>query len=177
MLGEPPFVQLRLPNKALRIALGEFFLTSYYNIREMKNMAIEIRNARSGLERGDIVSFLECIKKLYSGLPSSTYGDIYQYEEVHCNIFYCMLWTLNIVPVVEDTGARGRADISFTVGDCAYVIELKVVDGQEGIALNQIKEKKYHSKYMERYEKVIIAGIEYDRTKGEVSWAWEEVRG
>lgn len=80
------------------------------------------------------------------------------------------------MPYAEDTGARGRADLSFTLGECAYVIEFKVVEEEGGIALNQIMDRKYHGKYMGRYEKVIIAGIEYERTKREVRWAWEEVR-
>ena len=53
------------------------------------------------------------------------------------------------------------------VGDKIYIIEFKV-DGKEGEALRQIKEKGYAEKYLSESKEIYIVGIEFSSQKKNV---------
>jgi Protein of unknown function (DUF1703). len=51
--------------------------------------------------------------------------------------------------IAEDNTNKGQIDLSVFNQDSVYIVEFKVVeDKEEGIALKQIKEKKYYEKYI-----------------------------
>ncbi len=60
-----------------------------------------------------------------------------------------------------------------------YIIEFKVVDNktQEAKALEQIKERKYYEKYMDRAKEIIIIGIEFSKKDRNISkFEWERIK-
>lgn len=164
----------------MREALSDYPLKRYFKVKLSGEDILTAYEIREHLERGEMEPFFQYVARLYSGLPYSGKEDIYAYENTHRNIFYCILWTLNIMPIPEDVSHKGRADLSFTVGKCAYVLEFKVSDkieeGKGSDALNQIKNKEYHGKYEGSCEKIIIAGIEYGVKDRRLAWKWERVK-
>jgi Protein of unknown function (DUF1703). len=61
--------------------------------------------------------------------------------------------------------------------DSVYIIEFKVVEyKEEGMALKQIKKKKYYEKYIGKYQEIYLIGIEFSKEKKNiVSFEWERV--
>ena len=82
---------------------------------------------------------------------------------------------LNVI--TEDNTNKGQIDLSIFNQDSVYIIEFKVVeDKEEGVALKQIKERRYHEKYMGKYQEIYLIGIEFSKEKKNiVSFEWERV--
>ena len=60
-----------------------------------------------------------------------------------------------------------------------YIIEFKVVANanRNGKALEQIKEKKYHEKYLNVAQEIVIIGIEFSKEERNISkFEWEKIK-
>jgi len=106
--------------------------------------------------------------------------DLTRYEDYYKSVLYAFLLGAGLEVICEDITARGRIDISIRLPEIYHrdsaviVMELKVVDQRaEGTALEQIKQKGYHEKYMDR--PCYIAGLEFDRREKELYAQWEKV--
>ncbi len=74
----------------------------------------------------------------------------------------------------KDVTSDGRIDLSVFIDDKVYIFEFKV--NNLG-ALAQIKTRGYHQKYMDRYNKIYIVGVEFDSEKRNlVKCEWEKVK-
>ncbi len=68
-------------------------------------------------------------------------------------------------------------DLTLFIEDKIYVIEFKVIasDKEKGTALKQIKERKYHQKYIGESKKIYLVGMEF--SEGErniVNFEWDK---
>jgi hypothetical protein len=93
---------------------------------------------------------------------------------------YAYLAGLGIEFKAEDVTNLGRIDLTIATPDMSqvYIIEFKVVDNanQNGKALEQIKEKKYHEKYQEKADELILIGIEFSKEDKNISkFEWEKI--
>jgi len=82
---------------------------------------------------------------------------------------------LNVI--AEDNTNKGQIDLSVFNQDSVYIIEFKVVeDKEEGVALKQIKEKRYYEKYKSKYNEIYLIGIEFSKKdKNIVGFEWEKI--
>ena len=88
-------------------------------------------------------------------------------------MIYAYLASLGLQLVAEDTASKGRVDLSLLLPDKAYVIEFKV--DQPGKALEQIKDRRYHEKYLASDSEVYIIGINFDsKEKNITDFEWEK---
>ncbi len=86
-------------------------------------------------------------------------------------VVYAHLASLGFRLVPEDTTNRDRVDLTILLADRVYMVEFKV-DG-EGRALERIKERRYHEKYMAAGRKIYLVGMEFDpkeRNIGDLQW-------
>ena len=111
-----------------------------------------------------------------------TNGDviIQNYEGYYANVMYAYLAGLGIQFIAEDVTNLGRIDLTIATPDMSqvYVIEFKVVDNknQNGKALEQIKENRYHEKYQEKADELILIGIEFSKEDKNISkFEWEKI--
>ncbi len=84
---------------------------------------------------------------------------------------YVYLASLGVKLIAEDVTSRGRIDLTMFVEDKIYIIEFKV---GEGDALQQIKEKRYHEKYLDTGKAIYLVGINFDETERNIKkfqWA------
>ncbi|WP_337954100.1 PD-(D/E)XK nuclease domain-containing protein [Hydrogenobaculum sp. Y04AAS1] len=82
---------------------------------------------------------------------------------------------LNVV--AEDNTNKGQIDLSVLSDNSIYIIEFKVVeDKEEGVALKQIKDKRYYEKYKGKYNDICLIGIEFSKKdKNIVGFEWEKI--
>ena len=86
---------------------------------------------------------------------------------------YAYLASLGFEIIAEDTTNKGRVDLTLVLPDKVYVIEFKV--DQPGKALEQIKNKGYHEKYLARKQQVYMVGINFDSKEKNISeFDWEK---
>jgi hypothetical protein len=105
---------------------------------------------------------------------------MHHYEGYYANIIYSYLSGLGIEFRAEDVTNHGRIDLTIATPDMSqvYIIEFKVVENEnrDGKALEQIKEKKYHEKYMNKAEEITIIGIEFSKKDRNISkFEWERI--
>ena len=94
-------------------------------------------------------------------------------EGYFVSVFYAYIKALGFDIVCEDNTNKGRIDITIKMPNSIIIIEFKV-DGTS--ALQQIKDKKYHEKYMSGNLPIFIIGIEFDKKDKNISkLEWEKI--
>ncbi len=166
---------LRIPNHEVRIALAEYLLLHYFQLPFESVSLPTAYEIKENLAKGAIERFLNFLHSLYAALPYETKGKIFHYEDFHRDLLFTILWLLDIAPVAEDISIRGRADLSFVVGNNAYVIEFKVNGEKLSKGIEQIKSKGYHQKYLGRCGKVFLISLTFDRQRRQLQAVYEQI--
>ena len=141
---------LKIPNLEVRLALNDQFINAY----------TEIINEKSGIQdslyefmnRGDVESMIMAIRRLFAGIPwrNFTNNDLADFEGYYASVIYAFLSSLDARVIPEDISNYGQADITAMLGVHIYVMEIKVVEGnqvQGNAALDQILQRNYAEKY------------------------------
>ncbi len=141
---------LKIPNLEVRLALNDQFINAY----------TEIVNEKSGIQdslyefmnRGDVESMIMAIRRLFAGIPwrNFTNNDLADFEGYYASVIYAFLSSLDARVIPEDISNYGQADITAMLGVHIYVMEIKVVEGnqvQGNAALDQILQRNYAEKY------------------------------
>ena len=115
-------------------------------------------------------------------LPNDSYrkNEMQNHEGYYANVIYAYLAGLGIEFRAEDTTNLGRIDLTIATPDMSqvYIIEFKVVANanRNGKALEQIKEKKYHERYLYSAEEITIIGIEFSKKERNIcKFEWEKI--
>ncbi len=169
--------QLTYPNLEVRTALNENIFKYLLTDRSLPKMSI-----LTAILNKDMEQFKKEIYQLFASLPYNSYvnNDIQNYEGYYANVMYAYLAGLGIEFKAEDVTNLGRIDLTIATPDMSqvYIIEFKVVDNanQNGKALEQIKEKKYHEKYQDKADELILIGIEFSKEDKNISkFEWEKI--
>jgi hypothetical protein len=169
--------QLTYPNLEVRTALNENIFKYLLTDSSLPKMSI-----LTAILNKDMEQFKKEIYQLFASLPYNSYvnNDIQNYEGYYANVMYAYLAGLGIEFKAEDVTNLGRIDLTIATPDMSqvYIIEFKVVDNanQNGKALEQIKEKKYHEKYQEKADELILIGIELSKKDKNISkFEWEKI--
>ena len=157
--------RLSIPNNEVRISLmGSIadFMSKIHN-SELKQEAIY-----EHLLEADFSAFENTFKSLFASIPYNlfTNNKMYEYEGYYASLFYAYLKALGIEIVGEDVTNRGRIDLSIKMPNSIIIIEFKV-DGSDALA--QIKEKKYHEKYLDTALPIYIVGVEFNTSERNIS--------
>ncbi|KIM03449.1 MAG: hypothetical protein KU29_11825, partial [Sulfurovum sp. FS06-10] len=169
--------QLTYPNLEVRTALNENIFKYLLTDSSLPKMPI-----LTAILNKDMEQFKKEIVQLFASLPYNSYvnNDIQNYEGYYANVIYAYLAGLGIEFKAEDVTNLGRIDLTIATPDMSqvYIIEFKVVDNsnQNGKALEQIKDKKYHEKYQEKADELILIGIEFSKEDKNISkFEWEKI--
>jgi hypothetical protein len=75
--------------------------------------------------------------------------------------------------IAEDVTNRGKIDLTLKIQEKIYILEFKVGSTP---ALEQIKEKNYHQKYLDENKEIYLIGINFDEESKNIScFEWERV--
>ncbi len=169
--------KLGYPNLEVRTALNErifrYLLTD--NILQ-KNPIFD------AIEFKDMKKFENAIRQLFAMLPNDSYrkNKMQNHEGYYANVLYAYLAGLGIEFKAEDTTNLGRIDLTIATPDMSqvYIIEFKVVANanRNGKALEQIKAKKYHERYLASAKEITIIGIEFSKKEKNIcKFEWEKI--
>ncbi|NPA39451.1 MAG: hypothetical protein GXO57_03305, partial [Thermodesulfobacteria bacterium] len=103
---------------------------------------------------------------------------ISEYEGFYASVVYAYFSALGVDVRVEDATNVGRLDMAVIFEDKCYIFEFKVIelDESKGKALSQLKEKRYHEKYLNQYKEVYLIGIEFSKEKRNITnFEWEKI--
>ncbi|MBD3842686.1 MAG: PD-(D/E)XK nuclease domain-containing protein, partial [Campylobacterales bacterium] len=96
-------------------------------------------------------------------------------EGFYASVIYVYLQSLGLDIIGEDVTNKGRIDLTIKMDHAIFILEFKV-DGKSGEALAQIKEKKYHEKYLSENKDIYLMGIEFSKEDKNISsFEWQKL--
>ncbi len=157
--------RLSIPNNEVRISLmGRIadFMSKIHNSELQQEALYE------HLLAANFSAFEATFKSLFASIPYNlfTNNKMYEYEGYYASLFYAYLKALGIEIVGEDVTNRGRIDLTIKMPNSIIIIEFKV-DGSDALA--QIKEKKYHEKYLTTKVPIYLVGVLFDRSERNIT--------
>jgi hypothetical protein len=175
IIDEFEFIEYHLgvPNKEIQKSLNLLFfreltdITNYLSIQKAILKAMVIK---------DIKEIETILTSLFASIPYNNFtnNNMQNYEGYYASVIYAYFASLGVDIIAEDVTNLGRIDLTLIVRDKIYIIEFKV--GEEN-ALNQIKQKEYHKKYISKDKEIILVGINFDKEKRNIyKMEFEEIK-
>ena len=168
---DTPLYHLDIPNKEVKLSL----LGSVADFISRVDNSVLLKNSiYKALFEQDFDAFEKQLISLYASIPYHlfTHNKMYEYEGYYVSVFYAYIKSLGIEVIGEDITNKGRIDMTIKLKTAIYVMEFKV-DGSN--ALEQIKEKAYHQKYLGDNLPIYLVGIEFDTKERNISKVeWEK---
>jgi len=170
-MGDKIIYVLKIPNKEVNIGLYEYLLNNFYassiNSYERTNVSEKLYYAilEHNIENLELAFFT-----LFSGISNNWYtnNNISKYEGFYCSVFYAFFAALGLEIKNEDTTNLGRIDFTVITQTAVFIFEIKMKHINKN-ALEQIKEKKYHQKYLTENKNIFLIGIEFDENQKNIS--------
>ena len=168
---------LSYPNLEVRKSFNSSFLI--YVFKEPVSVSKTETNIKKAILTKDIDKLKDAIYTFFASIPHDWYrnNDISSYEGFYASTVYALFNGAGLNVIAEDNTNKGQIDLSVLNQDSVYIVEFKVVeDKEEGMALKQIKERRYYEKYMGKYQEIYLIGIEFSKKdKNIVGFEWEKV--
>jgi hypothetical protein len=168
---------LSYPNLEVRKSFNSYFLT--YIIEDISAKYKTDIGLIEAFENKQVEKLKDILHRFFASIPHDWYrkNDIDSYEGFYASIVYALFNGAGLNVIAEDNTNNGQIDLSVLSDDSVYILEFKVVeDKEEGVALKQIKDKRYYEKYMGRYKEIYLIGIEFSKKdKNIVGFEWEKV--
>ncbi len=176
--GHRTIYSLSYPNLEVRMSLSDHLLNWYTRVPAEKERNLD--KVYLALEKDDLESLKKAVCSFFASIPSDWYrkSEIQNYEGYYASVFYAYFTALGLDVKVEDATSHGRLDMAVRLEDRCYLFEFKVVEFEpEGIALKQLKMKRYHEKYTSQCRKIYLIGIEFSKDKRNiVGFEWEKMK-
>jgi hypothetical protein len=158
---ETPLYHLAIPNQEVKLSLmGSFadFMSKIQNSTRLQG------NIYKALFEADMDALQKALHALFASIPYNHFTGVklYEYEGYYVCVLYAYIKALGIELIGEDVTNKGRIDLTIKLPHTIYVIEFKVNTHNPSNALQQVKEKNYHDKYLDDGRDVVLLGIEFD---------------
>ena len=163
---------LKVPNREVQQSINNYIIAYLYN---NDNIITKRKAIRKALKTADLEGFKKALVSIFASIPYNNYtnNDIYNFEGFYASIVYVYLASLGVRVIGEDVTNRGRIDLSISINNNLFVIEFKVGKAN---ALNQIKSKNYHQKYLNDGKDIYLVGINFCQEDKNISgFEWERV--
>jgi hypothetical protein len=167
------FYRLGYPNQEVKTAFLEYL---YHHLVGIANTTLKAQYARlhQYLAQEDLAQFIETTNAILSAIPYPQISA--QGEGYYHTIFYLMLSASGVLVHTEPLSSHERMDIAVEFKDKMYVVELKCNQSAEE-AIRQIRQKRYHEKYVQSGRKIFLLGINFDtRERAIKDWRLETLR-
>jgi hypothetical protein len=161
---------LKVPNKEVQISLNQLFINYFTNTNtdNTKEVLFSLKEAK-------LQNFKEILISLFASIPYNNYvkNNIAHFEGYYASVMYAYLASLGLELIAEDTTNTARIDLTLKFKDKIYIIEFKMKDNTN--ALQQIKQKNYHQKYLKENKEIYLIGISFDEEKRNIEkFEWEK---
>ena len=168
--------RLEYPNREVRQSFNEGLLGLLDRDRGDEEFLTQARVLLSRLGSNDFEGFADDLQSYMAGLPHQWWGGAGQLgesESHYAAMLYMLLCGVGAQVQPEESSSRGRSDLVIRHGGEVFVLEFKVVRGEEEVegalnaALSQIREQGYAEKYRAGGEAVHLLGLVFgkeDRT-------------
>ena len=161
--GDESLYTLGHPNREVRRSLNAVLLGAM--APEFAQVA-ERRNLQRLLLANDFAGVEGLFRAFLAGIPNEWYArtGTAGYEAHYASVFYSHFAAAGMDVRVEESSARGRADMAVLFNANVYVFEFKLVDREpQGLALAQVRGRGYADKYRDLGWPIHLIGVEFGR--------------
>jgi len=145
---------LSYPNNEVRVSMMEALMPSWVGYSP-DTSKIKMKDFYFAIKKGDFDQGFEVLKDFFYQIPNILNNK----EERHFQtIIYVLFTWLGFYTKVEVNTARGRIDVVLFSDSYIFLIEFKV-DQSAQIALDQINQMNYASKYLSDGRRIIKVGV------------------
>ena len=167
--------QLQYPNIETKLSFNNYILNYLIDSKvkklEIQNDLIDI------LEIADLKKLETTLKALFASIAYNNFTNNYiqNYEGFYASVIYAYFAGAGFDDIrAEDVTSSGRIDLSVFIDDKVYIFEFKV---DSSGALEQIKEKKYYQKYIDKFNEIYLIGVEFDsESRNLIKYSWERIK-
>lgn len=162
---------LQFPNEEVRKSFFEHLFHYFSQLKEFQISKLLTSIEKSLLEI-DLKSFFDFINVLFSSIP---YTIQVANEAYYHSLIYLMVKLLGFNVNAEVITNTGRVDLIVEQPGTVLVFEFKFNRSSKE-ALEQIKKRNYHSKYLASTDKVYLIGANFDASSRSINeWDCENV--
>jgi hypothetical protein len=163
---------LSYPNEEVRLSLLHNLFAGFLE-KPMSYTDPIIWDLEESINNKDLETFFNTLKSLFASIPYNIFLN--KEEAYYHSVIYLVLSLLGVNIDCEIQTNIGRIDAVIQLEDTIYIMEFKLESGQE--AIEQIKEKKYHEKYLNLGKNVMLVGVGFGiEEKNIKEWKTETVR-
>jgi hypothetical protein len=147
---------LSYPNEEVKKSFNEILLK---NISEKSGTIAFSQKLGKAFKNNDYENVEFFINAIFNEIPYPHFKNAD--ENYFHTIIYMALSLIGFNTKSELLNSRGRLDLALIFPDKVFVIEFKC-NAPASTAINQIKEKSYHEKWINKGKNVILCGISFD---------------
>jgi hypothetical protein len=170
-LGARRTYTLTYPNLEVKMSLNDALL-GYISQRQSAKEKNIIKLYRL-LQANDFKQMQELFQSFFAAIPHDWFrkNHIEEYEGFYASVFYAYFCALGLDVKAEDTTNHGRIDMRVIFETRCYIFEFKLTatGGESGTAIQQIKAKQYAEKYCADFDEIYLIGVEFDKTKRNIT--------
>jgi hypothetical protein len=136
---------------------------------------VKMRDLRNNMINSELEDMKTTLISLFSSIANDNFrnNNIEHFEGYYASIIYSYFAGCGVELIAEDVTNFGRIDLTLKINDNIYIIEFKM--GKNN-GIQQIKDKKYHLKYLSSKKNIYIIGISFDEKERNISnFEWEKV--
>ncbi len=170
-LGYNTYYDLQFPNREVRLGFTNYLLRMLYTIAgetdKRTEMYQKIYYAITDNKPEDLeLSF----HNFFASIPVDWYrkNKINKFEGFYTSMFYAFFAAQGFDIIPEDFTNKGRIDMTVRTEKAVFIFEFKMKTNPKN-ALQQIKDKKYHEKYINLKTEIFLIGIEFDEEQKNIS--------
>ena len=168
---------LTWPNFEVKVSFNNHLLNEFMELSEKEK---KLDAGWDALEQANLDALKNTLYSLFASIPYDWYrkNNISEYEGFYASVVYAYFSALGVDVRVEDATNVGRLDMAVIFENKCYIFEFKVIelDESKGKALSQLKEKRYHEKYLNQCKEVYLIGIEFSKEKRNITnFEWEKI--
>lgn len=155
---------LGYPNREVRDTMQQHLLAAFREAAKTDSLPLMV-NIKRALEEGDLERLIDLINILFSTIPNQLFQQ--KKESFFHAVLHLSFSGIGLFVQSEVSTAKGRVDTVVHTQDRIYVMEFKL-DGSAESALEQIREKRYGSPFLDRGKEVIALGVNFGSAEKEV---------
>ncbi len=156
-------IRIGYPNREVAQAFSAHLLANIVEKNTGEGESI-LYQLQTSLQSNDLKAFEMYFNSLFSNI---TYHQFVPDERYYHSVFYLVVKMLGFYIESEVLTNLGRIDSVIKTKDYIYIIEYK--KGASKTALQQIKDKKYHEKYLNENKPIYLLGIGFNLSKRTIS--------
>jgi hypothetical protein len=151
---------LGYPNLEVEESFTKYLIASLAqtSIITIDNAIISLKRA---LDTNDIKSFCSHLQTLFAQIPYTLHKESESYYHA---LFQFLMSLVSIESQSEILTNVGRIDLVIITAKYIYIFELKFNESPD-VALQQIKDKHYYERYLNKGKDIILVGISFNHQK------------